>query len=176
MEVLNRKDINNMNIAIEVASMATCARHKVGAIIVGESMEILSSGRNGVAKGETHCCSIFTHGRKEVEHGGEYVLHGEWSEKNEIHAEINAINFLPENPHSHPKAMYVTHSPCKACTTRILKEKESGKLQQLERLRFSEPYDGWQEQVARLEAAGIQVQRVNVCTDHLNHPFVVKQR
>ena len=172
MEVLNKKDVNNMNIAIEVASMATCARHKVGVIIVGESMEILSSGRNGTARGEKHCCNIFTHGRKQVEHEGEEIFHGEWSEKNEVHAEINAINFLPTNPHSEPKALYSTHSPCEACTTRILWEKMHGKLRQLDTVCFSEPYDGCEEQMERMKKAGINVKRISVCTDHLNYPFL----
>ena len=167
------KNENCLKIAVEVADLATCARHRVGAVIVGKSMEILSSGRNGVKSGERHCVDIFGDS-KEAVIDGVLVNHAEWSGKNEIHAEINAINFLPDNPHSPATRMYVTHSPCVNCTTRIISEKKDGKLQSLEWLYFSEEYDGYEEQVARLQEAGIKVGCIRVRTHHLNYPFVIE--
>lgn len=45
-------------IAIIAASRGTCARRKVGCVLVDDSKRVVSIGYNGVAPGETHC-SVF---------------------------------------------------------------------------------------------------------------------
>lgn len=75
-----------LGIAAEVAKRSTCLRRQYGAVIV-KNDEIISTGYNGAARGETNCCDAGECWREA--HG---VPHGEQYEKCvAVHAEQNAI-------------------------------------------------------------------------------------
>lgn len=92
-----------MEVANAVSGRSYDPKLKVGAIIVSEdNTQMLSMGYNGNYKGGPHC--------HESPNPGESGF---------IHAEVNALvkcdyNF-PKKKH-----MYVTHSPCRACSKLII--------------------------------------------------------
>ena len=91
-----------------IASESKCVSMSVGCVLVKDG-HIISTGRNGTAKGDVNCCDKFT------ERG---VEHSAWSEKFELHAEINAIVHCPVDPSG--SIAVVTHSPCFPCTRTLV--------------------------------------------------------
>lgn len=76
-----------LKIAETVALRSTCLRRQYGAVIV-KNDQIVATGYNGSARGETNCCDVGTCWREE--HG---VPHGQQYEKClAVHAEDNAIS------------------------------------------------------------------------------------
>lgn len=95
---------------------STCIRLHVGAIIVLDD-RIVSTGWNGVPAKHEHCCDRFK------DHSDKDMLeqHKEFSEKNEIHAEQNAIAFAARKGISTENCdIYVSISPCTACAKLII--------------------------------------------------------
>ena len=80
------KDAYYLGIAKAVAQRATCLRRIYGAVIVNND-EIVSTGYNGSARGESNCCDIGECYRESmhVPHGQRYEL------CKSVHAEENAI-------------------------------------------------------------------------------------
>lgn len=75
-----------LGIARAVSERATCIRRKYGAVIV-KNDEIIATGYNGAARGQTNCCDIGSCYRAE-----QNIPHGEQYEKCvAVHAEQNAI-------------------------------------------------------------------------------------
>lgn len=92
-----------LNVAKAIAEDSKCVSMKVGAVLVVGN-RIVSTGINGTAPGHTNCCEKFS------ERGPD---HSEWSEKYEVHAEMNALLYSPV---SNMGAMVVvTHAPCWNC-------------------------------------------------------------
>lgn len=90
-----------------VSRRSTCARLKVGAVIV-QDRHIISSGYNGSISGGVHCIDV---GCKIVD--GHCVR--------TIHAEANAILQCAKlGVSSNGTTMYVTHFPCLNCTKLII--------------------------------------------------------
>jgi len=85
---------------------STCMRRNVGAVIVVNN-RIVSVGYNGAPAGEPHC-----DGKTCIAPGGIGCARA-------IHAEINAINYLPQELIKAPKQLFVTESPCPACAAVI---------------------------------------------------------
>ena len=106
-----------MRIAEMIAEHSTCAKIKVGAVLV-KDRKIISTGYNGVGPGLKHCCDIFT-AEKIAELGQEEFLrqHAEFSIANELHAEQNAILYLVKTGGNNTEgaSMYCTWSPCAVC-------------------------------------------------------------
>ncbi len=100
-----------MTITQQVAERSTCARAKVGAVIVRDK-NILATGYNGAPAGLPHCidvgCLMYTSSTPAGE-----------TEENcyrTIHAEINAIAQAAKNGSSIIGAdIYITHTPCIHC-------------------------------------------------------------
>jgi dCMP deaminase len=86
---------------------STCMRRNVGAVIVVNN-HIVSIGYNGAPPGEPHC------------DGTTCIPPGLLGCARAIHAEINAIDFLPDQFVRVPKHLYVTESPCPACAARLV--------------------------------------------------------
>lgn len=98
-----------MKIAILFATQSTCQRHKVGAVITKDN-KMISTGYNGVASGCVHCEDhTFTK-------PGE---HHEWSNVNEIHAEVNAI-LQADKTKLKGATLYCTLAPCNNCCKLII--------------------------------------------------------
>lgn len=99
-----------IEIALTTSSRSTCQKYQVGCVIV-KSNRIVSTGYNGVVSGQKHC----------IHHTFENNSHSEWSKKNEIHAEINAILFAARHGNCPLEGtiLYTTHSPCSECAKSI---------------------------------------------------------
>jgi dCMP deaminase len=103
-----------IQIAEIVKTRATCFRRQVGAVLVNDNKQIISTGYNGVPRGIEHC-TIKTCTK----------LYEKSGEKNEIcpavHAELNAIlqaasaGISPEGT-----TLYSTTRPCSGCTMAII--------------------------------------------------------
>lgn len=99
-------------IASIVSTRSTCQKHRVGCVIVDNHHEVVSTGYNGVRSGKTHCVDIIF--------PCDNLSHREWSKKNEVHAEVNAISVAKKNRQSlHGCTLYTTHAPCFDCSTVI---------------------------------------------------------
>lgn len=97
-----------MKTAFLLSEESKCVAHHVGAIVVKET-RIVALGYNGTPPGEDNCCDVFT----PEDYGKE---HREWSRKNELHAEMNALMYMARNNISAEGCdMYVTLSPCYDC-------------------------------------------------------------
>lgn len=80
------KDTYYLNIAKSVAGRSTCLRRNYGAIIV-KNDEVIATGYNGSARGESNCCDIYKScPRKNKPHNS-----GDYSDCPAVHAEMNAI-------------------------------------------------------------------------------------
>jgi dCMP deaminase len=94
-----------MEIAHVVSKRSTCMRLSVGAVVVVDN-RIVSIGYNGVPPGEPHCLGNDCPGRSGCQLA--------------VHAEINALNYVPRSIKWAVKDLYVTNSPCCECTYAIL--------------------------------------------------------
>ncbi len=95
-----------MDIAKTVARRATCFRLNVGAVVTVDN-RIVSIGYNGTPPGEAHCAGNACAGKD-----GCHLT---------IHAEDNALRYVPASCALLAKDLYVTDSPCLACAQRIVK-------------------------------------------------------
>lgn len=110
---MNRPSINEvfMGVAYIMAERSTCARRKVGAVIVDDKHYILSTGYNGQPSGFEHCIDKPCQGAKLQSGQGLDLCEA-------LHAEQNAIARLKEPFNAY--ALYCTTAPCIACTKLIL--------------------------------------------------------
>jgi dCMP deaminase len=91
-----------MQVASVVATRATCARRKIGAVVVRDRT-ILSTGYNGSIRGLAHCDEV-----------GHLMEDGHCVRT--VHAEANAIAQAARNGVRIEGAdLYVTASPCWTC-------------------------------------------------------------
>lgn len=100
-----------MSIAYVMSLRSTCARRKVGAVIVDHNNYILSTGYNGQPSGFEHCIDQPCLGASCESGKGLDLCEA-------LHAEQNAIARLKEPFNA--KSIYCTTAPCVACTKLIL--------------------------------------------------------
>ena len=103
-----------MNIAEIAKTRSNCIRRQVGAVLVNEKHQIISTGYNGVPRGIVHCTKDTC-----------TKLYEESGEKNEIcpavHAELNAIlQAATAGISSEGTTLYSTTRPCGNCTMAII--------------------------------------------------------
>lgn len=102
------KDAWLMEIARVVRLRATCPDMKVGCVVATPDGHVLSTGYNGVPRGEEHC-KVAPDGRC-MENGPAYQDH------RVIHAEQNAIiQAAREGVRIKGAVAYVTEEPCLKC-------------------------------------------------------------
>jgi len=95
-------------ITMAAAKKSTCNRAAVGAVIVNEDYEVITTGYNGAPKGIESCDAI-----------GHAMKHGHCLRS--VHAELNAIIQAAKHGVSVKGCtMYVTHSPCYHCAKVII--------------------------------------------------------
>ena len=105
----------------ETEKMSTCARVQVGCLIVRDG-RIISTGWNGVPAGSQHCDDKYV----VIDMFGamsepDMETHHEWSTKNEVHAETNAIGYAANNGVATKDAdLYTSVSPCIDCAKLII--------------------------------------------------------
>ena len=92
-----------MDLAISLSKRSTCARAKVGAVLV-QGNRVIGTGYNGTPSGVTHCID---RGYCVLDHYNRCLL--------AIHAEANAIlsKLSPQAPGN--RVLYCTHYPCHNC-------------------------------------------------------------
>ena len=94
-----------------VSTRGTCARRRVGCILVDKHGLVLATGYNGNGRGQGHCIDTPCEGAN--------YKSGEGLEKCEaIHAEQNAI--LQCKNTEHIEKAYITLSPCVTCVKLLL--------------------------------------------------------
>lgn len=98
-----------LNIAEEISKNSNCVSFQVGAVLVKDK-RIISTGYNGTPAGFINCNEYFqnkTYTREE---------HHVFSEKFEIHAELNTIIYAARSGISIQNSdIYITHQPCSNC-------------------------------------------------------------
>ena len=98
-------DKRYMDFALSIAQESKCVSRKVGAVFVKDGY-VIGHGYNGTPSGYVNCC--------DADHNGD---HHEWSKRNEIHAEINAILSVARSHNSIVgSTLYTTLSPCSDCS------------------------------------------------------------
>lgn len=109
-----------LDVAEKLSEMSHCISHKVGCILVKDG-RIISTGYNGTPMGMTNCDDYFSHivdKNHLTEKEREY--HHVFSEKFEIHAELNAILCAARNGISiDGSILYSTLHPCYNCLKMI---------------------------------------------------------
>jgi dCMP deaminase len=120
------KDLNQMRpswdeyfmaIAEVVASRSVCLRHKIGAVIINEDKQILSTGYNGPPRGIKHCAAKggCIRDQDNIPSGTrqEYCFG--------LHAEQNAIvQAAREGIRLLGSTLYCTYKPCSLCARMIV--------------------------------------------------------
>lgn len=109
--IIKEKDDDlNMFLAIVQSSRSSCVSHQVGCVI-SRDRRIISSGYNGTVSGVPNCNEVNKY---------DSPTHSEWSRKNEIHAEMNAILAAAKSGISLDGCtLYTTLSPCPDCCKNI---------------------------------------------------------
>lgn len=172
-----------LQIAYLISQESKCCSWKVGAVIEKDG-RIISTGYNGSPAGGVNCCDHASEqgwlkNIKDINVlGGTYknrlVLakehrpaHSEWSSKNEIHAELNAILFAARKGSSIEGAtLYCTASPCPDCTKAIA---QSG----IKKVVYAEKYDrspdNWADILVEAGIEVIEYNRVNLKSLNWEH-------
>ncbi len=105
-----------INVAREIATMSKCVSYKVGAVIVRDG-RILSTGYNGTPAGYINCQDKFPHYQPQFDR----EAHHKFSDKYELHAEMNAILFAAKTGiHIDGSIIYCTLQPCFECTKNLI--------------------------------------------------------
>lgn len=111
----NLIDMVCMKHAYVEASRSHCARKGVGAIAATPDGRILCTGYNGTAAGEENCVDHFARLRGDSEMPGREE-HRDWSDRHEIHAEMNLIIFAARHGIALMGCtLYCTLQPCWQC-------------------------------------------------------------
>lgn len=122
----DRPDLNLyfMRMARLVATRSTCLRRAVGCVLVDERGHVLSTGYNGVARGEEHCNQPRIVPRSAWSGpDSEYFIHACPAAQSQsgmnlegcraVHAEQNAL-LQCRDPYA-IETIYVTTAPCDSC-------------------------------------------------------------
>lgn len=115
-----------------VSNRSSCLKKKVGAIIAkcnNNNYEIIGQGYNGTYPGQKECHDYWREIWLESKlpynswlYQSQFAKkHAEWSIKNELHAEVNAIASVAKSNNSTRGTILVTtYSPCDQCTKIII--------------------------------------------------------
>lgn len=101
-----------MDMALNYARFSKCVSMSVGCIAVNGRGRLISTGVNGTPAGFDNCCDV---------HADRGVAHSAWSDKFEIHAEMNCLLEMARSPITFSAVdFYVTHCPCSNCLKHML--------------------------------------------------------
>lgn len=147
---------------IDVAKSMGCTSHcvsrQVGTVITRDN-RILVTGINGTSSGDVNCDQLFP------EEGFDPKAHREWSDNNEIHGEMNAINFAAKFGIPLDGAtLYCSLQPCDQCSKNI---PASG----IKRIVFNDLYDrveSFKEQVDTFLRKGVIIEKL-LSDEELEH-------
>jgi len=134
------EDQTNLEHAAVASKRSTCIRRSVGCVLVDENGHILSTGRNGVPKGQPHCNEGFPCKGADAPSGTALT------ECKAIHAEVNALAHCTDPSRVH--TIYVTVSPCKFCVDMLIA------LPNAKRIVAAAPYPNHSDSEERWKAMG----------------------
>jgi dCMP deaminase len=100
-----------LRVATAIAELGTCARRKVGCVLVDARGHVLSTGYNGPAAGEPHCIDQACPGAGLASGTGLEACEA-------LHAEQNALLQCSDVWRIH--TVYCTDSPCITCVKLLL--------------------------------------------------------
>lgn len=112
MKRTEQRNIAFMAVAQILSSLGTCARRKVGAVLVNRRHHIIATGYNGVAAGYVHCEGDHTCEAARMQSGEGLEL------CEAIHAEQNAL--LQCKDVYDIDIIYVTTPPCLHCVKLLM--------------------------------------------------------
>ncbi len=118
-----------MDMCKTLRKRSRCLKYQTAAIVVKGS-QILGIGYNGTASKQKECCNYW-HDYWDLSgvqvSFSEWVkteqfrdLHSKWSVINEIHAEVNALNWISKRDIDDTCVLYTYYSPCEQCAKQIL--------------------------------------------------------
>ncbi len=149
-----------MDIVEKIAERSLCLKYKTACIIV-DGTQIISIGYNGT---QSHCieCSDYWkeyHKDKDLSIFEEWIqsdnfkdLHREWSKKNEIHAESNALTWISKRLVNN-YTLYTLYSPCDLCAKEILNYG-------IKNIYYRYQYPSGKDSLKLLEGKGIVIKQV----------------
>lgn len=145
--LLDRVFIGN---AINLSFLSHCVSRQVGCVIAKDG-RTLSTGINGTSGGDENCDELFPL------NGFDAKAHREWSDVNEIHAELNAINWAAKHGISlDGSTLYCTLQPCLQCSKNL-------PAVGIKRIVFKDFYDrvnDFEEQRLHLFKKGVIIERL----------------
>lgn len=147
-------DLTFLRIAREIGNMSHCVSRQVGAIAVKDG-RILGSGINGSPRGEKNCDEFFP------KENFDLAAHREWSDVNEIHAEMNLVSFSARHGISlDGSTVYCTLEPCCQCLKNLI---QVG----IKRIVFNEHYsrvttEERNNTIKRLKLQGIDYEHIEI--------------
>lgn len=130
-----------MELAIQIAKIATCPRRSVGCVLLDSDYKILSTGFNGVPPGLKHCTDYPCAG---TAHKDKCMA---------IHAEINALIQCPDV--SKIRKAFVTCFPCFRCAKALM---NTG----VKEVIYIDVYNGFEETAEMLTSSGISIHKYEV--------------
>lgn len=129
------KDKTFLKVADVISEESKCVSYSVACVIVRDD-RIVSIGYNGTPAGYLNCNDVHVHRGDE---------HSAWSQRYEIHAEMNALLYAAKNGISVDGAtMYCTLQPCWQCTKNLI---QAG----IERVVYSQKYERLEEEDQKLQ-------------------------
>ncbi len=144
------KDEYFLVMAMHAATRASCARRRVGCVLINSYDHVLSTGMNGPDTGAVNCTTVPCPGAGSK--SGENLNACE-----AIHAEVNAL--LQCRNVQEITTAYVTTSPCIECTKALLNTS-------CRRIVYLTKYaDGHDEAIARWRKRGRIIEPISRC-DH----------
>jgi dCMP deaminase len=129
-----------MRIVEVLSERSSCIKYKTACIIV-KGTQIIAMGYNGTLNRCEECCDYWFRWWNEHKKNSnvdsnstnninDYCtwikcdefknMHRSWSLKSEIHAEINALNWISKRDVDDTCILYTLYSPCDKCTTQII--------------------------------------------------------
>ena len=145
--LLDRVFINNV---INLSYLSHCVSRQVGCVIALDGRTLVT-GVNGTSQGDVNCDELFPL------QGFDPVAHRKWSDDNEIHAELNAINFAAKHGISLDGAtLYCSLQPCMQCSKNL----PAVGIKRIVFDTFYDRVDNFQEQVEYLARKGVTIEKL----------------
>jgi dCMP deaminase len=118
-----------MGFAEILLNRSCCLKYKTATIIT-KGNQIVSIGYNGTFSGSIECCNFWYDVWKEHHSQVPFNnwikteefrrMHSNWSKKNELHAEMNALNYINKDNVDDNYILYTILSPCDNCAKTII--------------------------------------------------------
>lgn len=154
-----------MDFAETLAQRSSCIKYKTAAILV-KGTQIKALGYNGTFSGSLECVDKWYYEYKQLENNGLVLMsfndwiqtedfrlkHRNWSICNEIHAEINALNWISKKDIK-DMVLYTLLSPCDVCAKEIISYG-------IKKIKYRYLYKNGYYALERLKKYGVEIEQV----------------